>query len=279
MYSSLKSSCPKQRNRCGRQAVLGHWRRARVPSNEARLAARLRRFVSCGSGISALASLQREIVHCEQCRRLVEYRASVAETKRRAYRNWKYWGRPVPSFGDPEARLLLVGLAPGAHGANRTGRVFTGDASGDFLFDALHETGFASQPRAVSRDDGLKLTDCYIASAVRCVPPANRPTPAEFSNCRHYLEREIALLPRLRVVIALGQLALNSYLAVLAARGIRIRKKEWPFAHGASYELPEERQTLLCSYHPSRQNTQTGRLTKPMMVGVLHLAREVIARR
>ena len=185
----------------------------------------------------------------------------------------------MPSFGDPEARLLLVGLAPGAHGANRTGRVFTGDASGDFLFDALHETGFASQPQAVSRDDGLKLTDCYIASAVRCAPPANRPTPAEFAECRHYLEREIALLPRLRAVLALGQLALNSYLAVVAAKGVRIRKKEWPFVHGASYELPGERQTLICSYHPSRQNTQTGRLTKPMMVGVLSLAREVIARR
>ncbi len=225
------------------------------------------------SRIGALASLQREIVQCELCARLVEHRRNVACAKRRAYRDWDYWGRPVPSFGDPHAGLLLVGLAPGAHGANRTGRVFTGDGSGDFLYGALYETGFASQASATSRDDGLTLRDCYISSAVRCVPPGNRPTPAEFSQCRSFLEREVALLPRLRTVLVLGQLALNSYLAVLRSRGNRIRKKDWPFAHGARYRLPGEGPTLLCSYHPSRQNTQTGRLTKPMMIGVLQLAK------
>ena len=157
-------------------------------------------------------------MRCERCPRLVRHRADVAARKRRAYRDWQYWGQPVPSFGDPHARLLLVGLAPGAHGANRTGRVFTGDASGDFLFDALHETGFASQRGATSRDDGLTLTDCYITSAVRCAPPGNRPRPREFSNCRDYLDREISLLPRVRAILALGQLAHNAYLNVLRSR-------------------------------------------------------------
>ena len=244
-----------------------------------RPAVRLRQIVRADCEIHPLGSLQEEIVQCERCPRLVEHRANVAAAKRRAFRDWDYWGRPVPSFGDPQARLLLVGLAPGAHGANRTGRVFTGDASGDFLFDALHETGFASQRHATSRGDGLTLRDCYIASAVRCVPPGNRPTPEEFSNCRGYLEREMALLSQLRAVLALGQLALDSYLAVLRTRGARIRKKDCPFIHGASYNFAGPGPALLCSYHPSRQNTQTGRLTRPMFLGVLRLVKEAIARR
>ena len=225
----------------------------------------------------ALAALQEEMVRCALCPRLARHRREIAETKRRAYRDWEYWGRPVPSFGDADARLLLIGLAPGAHGANRTGRVFTGDSSGDFLYAALHETGFASQPEASSRRDGMRLRDCYIACAVRCAPPQNRPTPLEFAACRPFLKREIALLPRVRAVLALGGLALASYLDVARADGRRLRKKDWPFAHGARYRLPGGGPELLCSYHPSRQNTQTGRLTKPMLTAVLRLAREIVA--
>lgn len=228
--------------------------------------------------MSRLSVLQSEIVACERCSRLVAHREDVAARKRRAYRNCEYWGRPVPSFGDPLARLLLVGLAPGAHGANRTGRIFTGDASGDFLFGALFEAGLASQPQAISRTDGLELTDCYITAAVRCVPPGNRPSPEELSNCRSYLDREIAALPSVRAVLALGQLAHNAYLSVLRARGIRFLKKDVPFRHGAQYCLPGSGPAFICSYHPSRQNTQTGRFTKPMMAAVLQRAKEAIAR-
>lgn len=221
--------------------------------------------------------LQEEIVRCERCPRLVRHREAVAITKRRAYLDWDYWGRPVPSFGDRAARLLVVGLAPGAHGANRTGRVFTGDASGDFLYDALFRAGFASHPRSNSSDDGLTLTDCYISCAVRCVPPGNRPTPLEFATCRDYLEREIALLPGLLAVVALGRMAYDSYLAVVRKQGVRFLKKDIPFAHGASYRLPDQGPVLLCSYHPSQQNTQTGRLNRPMMMSVLRLARNILA--
>ncbi len=221
-----------------------------------------------------LAALQGEIVACERCPRLVEHCRRVAAAKRRAYREWDYWGRPVPSFGDAEARLLLVGLAPGAHGANRTGRVFTGDGSGDFLYAALHETGYASQATAIARSDGLRLKDCYISSAVRCAPPQNRPTSEEFANCRGFLAREVALLPRIRAVLALGKLAFDAYLAVVRDRGVRVRKSTVRFKHGARYQLPGDGPELLCSYHPSLQNTQTGRLTMPMLVGALQLARE-----
>lgn len=229
--------------------------------------------------LTALAELQSEIVACGRCSRLLEHCRQVAATKRRAYRDWEYWGKPVPSFGDPDARLLLVGLAPGAHGANRTGRVFTGDSSGDFLYDALFETGFASQPSSRCRGDGLELRNCYIASAVRCAPPGNRPSPAEFRACGDYLAREIQLLPRLRAVLVLGQLALDAYLAALRLRGASLRKRDYPFAHGVKYPSPGSSIALLCSYHPSRQNTQTGRLTKPMMLSVLRHAASAIAKR
>ena len=229
--------------------------------------------------LTALAELQSEIVACGRCSRLLEHCRQVAATKRRAYREWEYWGKPVPSFGDPDARLLLVGLAPGAHGANRTGRVFTGDSSGDFLYDALFETGFASQPSSRCRGDGLELRNCYIASAVRCAPPGNRPSPAEFRACGDYLAREIQLLPRLRAVLVLGQLALDAYLAALRLRGASLRKRDYPFAHGVKYPSPGSSIALLCSYHPSRQNTQTGRLTKPMMLSVLRHAASAIAKR
>ncbi len=237
---------------------------------------RLWRTVSESPGTGPLARLQIEVAQCARCERLVEHCRQVAATKRRAYRDWDYWGRPVPSFGDPQARLLLVGLAPGAHGANRTGRMFTGDSSGDFLYDALHETGFASQPTSTSRADGLVLRDCYITAAVRCAPPQNRPTREEFAACRSYLEREIALLSRVRAVVALGRLALESYLAVLRDGGARIRARDRPFVHGACYDSPDGGPALLCSYHPSQQNTRTGRLTRPMLIAVLEGAREVL---
>lgn len=227
--------------------------------------------------MDALNTLQREIIGCGRCPRLLEHCRQVAAAKRRAYRQWAYWGKPVPSFGDPRARLLLIGLAPGAHGANRTGRAFTGDGSGDFLYDALHETGFASQPTATSLDDGLTLTDCYIASAVRCAPPQNKPLPEEFAACRGFLARELVLLRQVRAVLVLGRLALDTYLAVLQSQGTTVRKRDWPFIHGSRYRLPDCVPALLCSYHPSRQNTQTGRLTKSMMVQVLELAKETIS--
>lgn len=232
--------------------------------------------MACSPHPGALASLQREIVGCRRCPRLVEHCQRVAATKRRAYAEWNYWGRPVPSFGDPNARLLIVGLAPGAHGANRTGRMFTGDSSGDFLFDALHETGFASQPSSTRHDDGLTLIDCYIASAVRCAPPQNKPRPKEIAACRDFLARELRLLGQLRAVLALGRIALDSYLGLQRSLGTVFLKKDFPFAHGALHRLPSG-PTLLSSYHPSRQNTQTGRLTKPMMIRVLQLAKETVS--
>ena len=222
----------------------------------------------------ALAALQEEIVGCRRCPRLIEHCARVATVKRRAYRDWEYWGRPVPGFGDPNARLVIVGLAPGAHGSNRTGRMFTGDASGDFLYGILHETGLASQPTAVSIDDGLVLRDCYITAAIRCAPPQNKPRPAEIVACREFLDREFRLLSRARAVLALGRIALDSYFALLRSRGVVFLKKDFPFGHGALHRMPEG-PPVLCSYHPSRQNTQTGRLTRAMMVQVLQLAREL----
>lgn len=230
-----------------------------------------------GASLRRLAALQTEIVACRRCARLVEHCQSVARVKRRAYLDWEYWGRPVPSFGDPGARLLLVGLAPGAHGANRTGRVFTGDSSGDFLYDALFQTGFASQPTATSSDDGLVLRDCYIASAVRCAPPQNRPLPGEFAACRPFLEREVSMLRGLRAVVTLGRLAHDSWLAVLRARDPSLRARDYPFAHGQHFFLPANEPDLLCSYHPSRQNTQTGRLTKSMLVNVLQTAKGIFS--
>ncbi|MXZ46018.1 MAG: uracil-DNA glycosylase [Chloroflexi bacterium] len=217
----------------------------------------------------SLAALHDEIVACRACPRLVEWREEVAREKRAAYRDWEYWGRPVPGFGDPGARLVIVGLAPAAHGANRTGRVFTGDRSGDWLFGAMHRAGFANQPTAEHRDDGLALLDAYVLAAVRCPPPQNRPTTEERDRCRPFLERELALLPNTRVLLALGGWALG---VLASVEGIRPRPK---FGHGAEFELPDGR-VVLCSYHPSQQNTFTGRLTQPMFDAVFTRARELI---
>ncbi len=215
-----------------------------------------------------LAVLNEQVIACRKCSRLVRWREKVAQEKRRAYREWEYWGRPVPGFGDPRARLLILGLAPAAHGGNRTGRVFTGDRSGDFLFAMLHRAGFASQPHSHHRDDGLRLHNAYICAAVRCAPPANRPTPGELLNCRPFLERELEIL-RPRAVLALGKIAFDTYLSVLLRNGKITGRASYKFAHGASYQLPDCLPRLFASYHPSQQNTQTGRLTPAMFLRVL----------
>lgn len=223
-----------------------------------------------------LGALNKHVIACEKCPRLREYCARIAETKRRAYRDWTYWGRPVPGFGDPNARLFVVGLAPAAHGGNRTGRVFTGDRSGDFLYRALYETGFASQPHSVSRDDGMKLTDAYIAAAVRCAPPDNKPNPEEFRNCRPYLERELDVLKRLRVVVALGRIAFDTYLGILRDRGIIRSRAAFRFGHDVEHRIAPDAPVLVSSYHPSQQNTSTGKLTADMLRNVFERARLII---
>jgi uracil-DNA glycosylase family 4 len=214
-----------------------------------------------------LTRLNREVVACTLCPRLVVYRQQVAREKRRAYRDWEYWGKPVPGFGDPEARVLVLGLAPGAHGSNRTGRPFTGDASGKFMYPVLFETGFSNQPTATDRNDGLRLKDLYITAAVRCAPPANKPLPQELANCAPYLAREVDGLKKVKVVVALGKIGFDAYLNFLKHRGLLKSKKEFVFRHGAPYKMPDGR-TLLASYHPSNQNTQTGTLTRPMFVRI-----------
>jgi uracil-DNA glycosylase len=231
---------------------------------------------------SWLTILNREVIACTRCPRLVAYREQVARQKRRAYRDHEYWGKPVPGFGDPEARVLIMGLAPGAHGSNRTGRPFTGDASGKFMFPVLYETGFASQPNATDRNDGLTLKDLYITAAVRCAPPANKPTPQELANCSHFLDREMAGLEKVKVVVALGKIGFDAYLnyvkrlADSSAKnteeiGTHFSRKDYPFKHGASYRLPDGK-VLLASYHPSNQNTQTGKLTRKMFVMIFKQA-------
>ena len=215
---------------------------------------------------------------CRLCPRLVKHRGDVAENKRRAYRDQVYWGKPVPSFGDPQAGILIVGLAPAAHGANRTGRMFTGDRSGDFLYRALYVEGFASQPHSVSRDDGLKLTGVYIAAAVRCAPPANKPTPEEIRTCRRYLDRELELLPSVQVVVALGKLAFDDYLAVLKSRGRIERRSAFTFGHNVEHRTGSGQPVLISSYHPSQQNTQTGKLTEEMFRAVFARARALLHR-
>jgi uracil-DNA glycosylase family 4 len=223
-----------------------------------------------------LAIIEEEVIACRKCARLAAYREMVARTKRRAYRDCDYWGRPVPSFGDAEARLLVIGLAPAAHGGNRTGRLFTGDRSGDFLFRAMHETGFASQPESLSRNDGLTLHDAWVAAAVRCAPPANKPLPEEFRNCRPYLERELDALAHLEAVVALGRVAFEAYLSILRDRGAIRRRSEFPFGHGSAHVTAPGQPLLLASYHPSQQNTQTGKLTAEMLRDVFLAARRHI---
>jgi uracil-DNA glycosylase family 4 len=214
-----------------------------------------------------LAELNEKVTACRLCPRLVEFREKVSEQRQARYRDWEYWGRPLPGFGDPNGRLLIVGLAPAAHGGNRTGRMFTGDGSANFLVSALYRAGFASQPTSRHRGDGLSLLDCYITAVVRCPPPQNRPTPQEIANCRQYLLEEMALLPRIRAVLVLGRVAFQGYLAALRQAGYPVKRIS--FFHGAEYPLGPNLPRLFCSYHPSRQNTQTGRLTAPMLDEVL----------
>jgi uracil-DNA glycosylase family 4 len=219
-----------------------------------------------------LRVLNAEVVACTRCARLVVYRQQIARDKRRAYRDHEYWGKPVPGFGDPRARVLILGLAPGAHGSNRTGRPFTGDASGNFMYPVLYETGFASQPTATDLHDGLVLTDLYITAAARCAPPDNKPLPSELANCSSYLDREIEGLKKLRVIVALGKIGFDSYLNYLKRRNLIRTRAPYVFAHGASYNMPDGKM-LLASYHPSNQNTQTGKLTRPMFVEIFRKAR------
>jgi uracil-DNA glycosylase family 4 len=223
-----------------------------------------------------LAQLRDAVVACRQCPRLVQYREEVARTKRRAFRDWTYWGRPVPGFGDPQARLLIVGLAPAAHGANRTGRMFTGDRSGDFLYARLYDQGFANQPTSAEANDGLELRDAYISAAARCAPPDNRPLPEELRNCAGYLEEELAIL-RPRAVLALGAIAFHAYLRLLVKQGLLTSRSAYIFSHGAEFKLPGDLPHLFASYHPSQQNTQTGRLTPAMFESVLRRIRRVVA--
>lgn len=226
---------------------------------------------------NALAVLNQEVIACRRCPRLVEYRERVAQTKRRAFREWTYWGRPVPGFGDPEAELLILGLAPAAHGGNRTGRVFTGDRSGDFLFYSLHAAGFANQPTSTRDDDGLRLHNAYIAATARCAPPGNKPLPSEAANCREYFERELELIQP-RAILALGRIAWEAYLQLLKSRGLVTSRAAYHFAHGAIAELPAGLPRMFGSYHPSQQNTQTGRLTQRMFLDVLIKIRKFLAR-
>jgi len=214
------------------------------------------------------------IVACERCPRLRSYCLGIAETKRRAYRDQTYWARPVAGFGDPRARILVLGLAPGAHGANRTGRVFTGDKSGDFMYSVFYDLGLANQPTATSRNDGLKLRHTWIASVVRCAPPGDKPTPQEIRNCAPHLAAEIQALPRVRVVVCLGKIAFDAYLAFLHATGVIPRKSAYRFAHAAEYILPNGLH-LLGTYHPSLRNTNTGRLNRPMFTQIFLRARQL----
>jgi uracil-DNA glycosylase len=224
--------------------------------------------------MNPIAQLQRQIIHCARCPRLVAHRGQVARDKVKRYREWDYWGKPVPSFGDPRGRLLIIGLAPAAHGGNRTGRVFTGDRSGDWLYGALYEAGFANQSTSVDKDDGLELHDCYITAAVHCAPPENKPSPEEFVACRPYLLQELTLLKRVRVIVALGQIAFATYLTTRRELGLAVPSPTPRFAHDRAYTLADV--TLIGSYHPSQQNTFTGRLTQEMFHAVFHKARALL---
>jgi uracil-DNA glycosylase len=222
--------------------------------------------------LSPLAQLNAQIVACNRCTRLREHCANVASVRRRAYADWEYWGKPVPSFGDPRARVLALGLAPGAHGSNRTGRPFTGDGSGDFLYPVLHDAGFASQPKAVSRDDGMKLDDLRITSVVRCAPPGNKPSTDELRACAPWLDEEMRLLKHLRVVVCLGRIAFDGLLNWAQRAGHIERRGGFVFGHGAEYTLPNGLH-IIASYHPSLQNTNTGKLTSPMFLKIFQRAR------
>jgi uracil-DNA glycosylase family 4 len=217
-----------------------------------------------------------QIVSCQRCPRLIRHCRKVAREKRRAFRDWTYWGKPVPGFGDPHGQLLILGLAPAAHGANRTGRVFTGDRSGDFLYALLHRAGFASQPTSTHPNDGLKLLNAYISATVRCAPPANKPLPLEILNCRSYLKAELEIL-KPRAILALGKIAFDGYLRLLKDRGQIPPASAYRFAHGAEFALPSSLPRLFASYHPSQQNTQTGRLTPAMFMKVLRRIRRFLA--
>ena len=227
--------------------------------------------------MSWLTVLNHDVISCTRCPRLVAYREQIARDKRRAYRDWDYWGKPVPGFGDPNARVLIMGLAPGAHGSNRTGRPFTGDASGNFMYPVLHETGFANQSNATDLTDGLTLRDLYITAAVRCAPPDNKPLPAELVACSSFLDRELAGLENVKVVVALGKIGFDAYLNYVKRRGLLTSKKDYLFGHGARYQLPDGK-VLLASYHPSNQNTQTGKLTRPMFVEIFREAAKLAQR-
>jgi uracil-DNA glycosylase family 4 len=222
-----------------------------------------------------LAGVERLVIGCERCARLRAYCRQIAREKKREFRDQEYWGRPVPAFGDPRARLLVVGLAPAAHGGNRTGRLFTGDSSGSWLYEALHRYGFASQPVSMGRDDGLRLEDCWVTAAARCAPPANRPTPQELDNCQPYLEAELRLLRRVEVVVCLGRIGYERWLRA-AGWWRRLPPRGRPrFAHGRETAMADDT-VLITSYHPSRQNTQTGRLTRPMWHAIFERARRLL---
>jgi uracil-DNA glycosylase family 4 len=231
-----------------------------------------------GAATPDLEDIARAVVACERCPRLRRYCQEIAAVKRRAFRDWTYWGRPVPGFGDPRARLWIVGLAPAAHGANRTGRMFTGDSSGDWLYRALHDNRFAVLPTSESRDDGQELRGVYISAVARCAPPDNKPATGEIAHCAPYLTQELAALPDVRIIVPLGSIAFDAVLRLMASSGAIISRPRPRFAHRAHYDLPVGHcvRTILASYHPSRQNTQTGRLTRPMFDAVFRTARELL---
>jgi uracil-DNA glycosylase family 4 len=219
----------------------------------------------------ALEVIRKDVVGCERCKRLRKYCTAVAREKKAAYRDWDYWGRPVPGFGDPDARILVVGLAPAAHGGNRTGRIFTGDRSGDFLYEALYRAGLANQPTSKSRDDGLRLSGVWVTAAARCAPPGNKPLPSELDNCLEYLIREMEQLPSVKAAVTLGKIGHEALIKALRRRGL-LGPGSFPFGHGVVHELPSPLPAIVCSYHVSQQNTFTGRLTKAMFDEVLQTA-------
>lgn len=221
----------------------------------------------------SLSALNRDIVSCKRCPRLVDYRQRVARTKNRRFSDWDYWGRPVPGYGDPRPRLLLTGLAPAAHGGNRTGRAFTGDRSGNFLMKCLYHVGIANQPRSESLDDGLRLVSTYITPVLKCVPPLDKPTAQELDNCSRFLSREFEVLAEIRCVLALGRIAFDRSFRMWKYR-YSLNTRDFPFRHGAAYSLPDGR-SLMASYHPSPRNVNTGRLTRKMMTEVLETAKEL----